>query len=64
MKIPFGISHPCYWGFSTVLINEDPWADGKLTEEEELELLITLSNEYFTNIFFNLGYMYADVVNI
>ena len=46
------------------MINEDPWADGKLTEEEELELLITLSNNYFTNIFFNLGYMYADVVNI
>ena len=47
-----------------MLVNEDPWADGKLTEEEELEMLIMLSNHYFTNIFFNLGYMYADVVNI
>ena len=47
-----------------MLINDDPWADGVLTEDEELELLIMLSSHYFTNIFFNLGYMYADVVNI
>lgn len=31
LKFPFGISHSCYWGFSTVLINEDPMADGVMT---------------------------------
>jgi len=33
-------------------------ADGVLTEEEELEQLIMINNEYFTNIVFNLGYIY------
>jgi len=58
LKLPFGASYSCYWGFSTILINEDPMADGVLTEEEELEQLIMINNEYFTNIVFNLGYIY------
>jgi len=33
-------------------------ADGVMTEEEELEELIMISNDYVTNLFFNLGYMY------
>ena len=31
-----------------------------LTEDEELELLIKLSNDILTNLFFNAGYIYAD----
>ena len=33
-------------------------ADGVMTEEEKLEELIMISNDYVTNLFFNLGYMY------
>lgn len=58
LKAPFGISYSCYYGFSTILVNEDPMADGVLSPEEELEELIEISNQIFTNIFFNLGYMY------
>jgi len=64
LKLPFGISHSCYWGFSTVLVNADPWEDGVLTEDEELEQRIVIQNDYFTNVFFNLGYMYQDVRSI
>ena len=64
LKIPFGLSYSCYWGFSVVLIDEDPWEDGVLTQEEELELLITLSNKYVTNIFFNMGYIYQDIFSL
>ena len=58
LQIPFGLSHSCFWGFSTVLINVDPMEDGVLSEDEELEQRIMISNEYITNVFFNLGYMY------
>ena len=61
LKVPFGVSHSCYWGFSTVLINEDPMADGIMTEEEELEELIMINNHILTNLFFNLGYIYQDI---
>jgi len=57
LKLPYGISYSCYWGFSTVLINDDPYIDG-LTQDEELELIITLSNDIFTNLFFNAGYIF------
>ena len=44
-----------------MLINEDPMADGKMSQEEELEELIMINNHIFTNLFFNLGYIYQDV---
>lgn len=64
LKFPFGISHSCYWGFSTVLINEDPMADGIMTEDEELEERIMISNDVVTNLFFNAGYIYSDFVSM
>lgn len=64
LKLPFGISYSCYWGFSTVLINEDPMADGIMTQEEELEELIMINNHILTNLFFNLGYIYQDIESI
>lgn len=36
-------------------------ADGKMSQEEELEELIMINNHIFTNLFFNLGYIYQDV---
>ena len=64
LKLPFGISHSCYWGFSTVLINADPMEDGVMTQEEDLEELIMINNDIFTNLFFNAGYIYQDVTSI
>lgn len=64
LKFPFGISHSCYWGFSTILINEDPMADGIMTEDEELEERIMISNDVVTNLFFNAGYIYSDLVSM
>lgn len=60
LKWPFGASYSCYWGFSTVVIEPDPYEDGVLTEDEELELLIKLGLHTITNLFFNAGYIYAD----
>jgi hypothetical protein len=39
-------------------VNEGPKDPNNLTPEEELEELIEISNQIFTNVFFNLGYMY------
>lgn len=45
LKSPFGLSYSCWWGFSTVLINEDPDDyTGTLTPEQELEQLIEITN--------------------
>lgn len=64
LKFPFGSLYSCWWGFSTIIWKGDPYEDGVLTEDEELELLITIGNDIFTNLFFNAGYIYADVVAI
>jgi hypothetical protein len=44
LRFPFGASYSCYWGFSTVLFEGDPLEDGILSESEELEMIIELSN--------------------
>lgn len=64
LKAPFGISYSCYWGFSTIVVDEDPLADGVISEDEALEKLIVISNDVVTNLFFNLGYIYAAGVSI
>lgn len=61
---PYGVSYSCYYGYTSILINEDPMADGILTEDEELEQRIMVNNEITTNVIFNLGYMYSDLVTI
>ena len=59
LRFPFGVSYSCYWGFSTVITNP---ADDTLSEEDKaLEELIIISNDIITNLFFNLGYIYADI---
>jgi len=37
-------------------------ADGIMTEDEELEERIMISNDIVTNLFFNAGYIYSDFV--
>lgn len=64
IQLPFGVCYSCFWGFSTILIDHDPWEDGVLTEDEELEELITIGHDILTNLFFNIGYMYGDVFSI
>lgn len=41
--------------------DEDPLADGELTEEEALQKSVIFVNDITTNILFNLGYMYNDI---
>lgn len=64
LQIPYGVSYSCYYGYSTILVNEDPMADGVMTEDEELEQRIMVNNQIITNVIFNAGYMYADVLTI
>ena len=60
LKWPFGASYSCFWGFSTVIVEPDPYADGEISEDERLELMIKLGSNIVTNLFFNLGYIYAS----
>jgi len=64
MKVPFGVPYSCYYGYEDIMVNEDPWADGRLSIEEALEERIMISNDILTNVFFNMGYMYQDVSSI
>ena len=64
MKIPFGVPFSCYYGYEDIMVEDDPYEDGVLTIEEALEERIMISNRFFTNIFFNAGYMYQDAVSI
>lgn len=64
LKFPYGESFSCYFSFASIFIAKwDPLADGELTEEEALKKSIILVSDVITNILFNLGYMYSDVVN-
>ena len=64
MKIPFGVPYSCYNGYEDIMVQDDPYEDGLLTIEEALEERIMISNQFVTNVFFNAGYMYQDVVSI
>lgn len=46
-----------------MFIAEDPWADGVLTEEERLKTSVIIVNDILTNLIFNVGYMYKDVLD-
>jgi len=39
-------------------------ADGIMTEDEELEERIMISNDIVTNLFFNAGYIYQDLASM
>ena len=64
IELPFGVCYSCYWGFSTILIDHDPYEDGIITEDEKLEEMITLGSDIPTNLFFNIGYMYGDIFSM
>jgi hypothetical protein len=46
-----------------VFVADDPWADGVLTEEERLKTSVIVVNDILTNLIFNVGYMYKDVLD-
>ena len=63
LQFPYGTSFSCYFFIYQVFIAKyDPLADGELTEEEALESSIILVNNVLTNVLFNLGYMYNDIL--
>ena len=64
MQYPYGLTFSCFFGVDSVFISDsDPMADGELTEEEALNKSVIFVNDFFTNILYNLGYMYQDVAN-
>lgn len=64
IKMPYGESFSCYYSIESLYVAEkDPLADGELTEEEALRKSIILVHDVLTNVLFNLGYMYTDIVN-
>lgn len=64
MKIPFGVPYSCYNSYEDIMVDKDPYEDNILTIDEALEQRLILSNRYLTNVFFNAGYMYQDVVSL
>jgi hypothetical protein len=62
LQFPYYVSFNCYYAANQVFIAQDPWADGQLTEVERLRTSIILVNDYLSNLLFNVGYMYGDVV--
>ena len=63
MKFPYGVSFNCYFFvYNTWIAVNDPLEDGVISPDEALALSIVLVNDILTNIIFNLGYMYNDVI--
>jgi len=64
LKFPYGESFSCYYSVASLYVAEkDPLADGELTEEEALKKSIILVHDVLTNVLFNLGFMYTDILN-
>jgi len=63
MRFPYGVSFNCYFFiYNTWIAINDPLEDGVITPDEALALSIILVNDMLTNLLFNLGYMYNDVI--
>lgn len=63
MRFPYGVSFNCYFFiYNTWIAINDPLEDGVITPDEALALSIILVNDVLTNLLFNLGYMYNDVI--
>jgi hypothetical protein len=59
LQYPYGISFSCFFAINQVFIAEDdPYADGVYDETDALKASIVLVNSIFTNVLYNLGYMY------
>ena len=53
----------CAFAVLEIFVADDPLADGELTEEERLKKSIIIVHDILTNILFNLGYMFNDVLS-
>lgn len=63
LQFPYGTTFSCSFSFTQVFIADNPNPDDELTEEERLRVSIILVTDVLTNILFNLGYMYNDVLS-
>jgi len=63
LQFPYGTTFSCSFAVTQVFIADNPNPDGDLTEEERLRVSIILVTDVLTNILFNLGYMYNDVLS-
>lgn len=65
MKFPYGVSFNCYFFvYNTWIAINDPLEDGVISPDEALALSIILVNDVVTNLLFNAGYMYNDVIQV
>ena len=65
MRLPYGAMFNCYFFiYNTWVAVNDPLTDGVISPDEALALSIVLVNDWVTNVIFNIGYMYNDVVQM
>ena len=63
MRFPYGVSFNCYFFvYNTWIAVNDPLEAGVISPDEALQLSIILVNDVLTNLIFNAGYMYNDVM--
>ena len=63
MQFPYGMSFNCYFFvYNTWFAVNNPAQDGTLSPDEALQLSLVLVNQIVTNVLFNMGFMYNDVV--
>ena len=63
LQFPYFVSFNCYYSIAQVYFAKDPWADGVLTMKEKLRTSLIIVTDVLTNVVFNMGYMYTDIVN-
>ena len=65
LQFPYGVTFSCAFAVLQIFIWDDPNPEnmGELTEEEKLRVSIIIVHDVLTNILFNLGYMFNDVLS-
>jgi len=63
LQFPYFVSFNCYYAANQIFVASDPWADGELSEVERLRTSLILVNDFLSNLVFNVGYMYGDLVS-
>lgn len=63
LRFPYGVSFNCYFFFyNTWIAVNDPLSDDVLSPDEALALSIIIVDDILTNVIFNLGYIYNDIL--
>ena len=64
MRFPYGFTFSCYFASNAVFFETGYPKSGPLTEEEQLAKSVVFISDIPSNILFNMGYQYNDILQL